>query len=412
MSLKILSIKKLGVRKTYNLTMRNDPHNYILANNLVSANSHGVAYSIISYRTAWLKTHYPKEFYTALLNNAITRSQENIVKYISSAKENEIAILPPDINRSKALFSLSRDGILFGLTAIKGIGEKEAEKIIANRPEDGYRSIDDLVKRGINQSNIKALAECGALEEITELGRKQVGEILPELVKYYDKLERWNEQARKYEENERAILEAISNAQKPPRRRPKLKEMPIKPEIKPDKNLSKSERLALERELLGFYLTGHPLDDYPDLYKFSKTTISDIKDGLLEDRSIVSVPAVISTITLKNTKAQKPMGILLLEDQTGRIEGAIFPKKWVDLKDIVKERTVNIIVGRVNKIESEDEDMPPIIKFSIEGIEEIEQRKDRRLFIVLKDGTSVEFLPDSTCTSWSQAVAYANNIIN
>jgi DNA polymerase-3 subunit alpha len=354
--------------------------------------AHAYSYSFISYRTAWLKAHYPLEFYTALLNNAIERDQDNVVKYIWSAKDNGISVLPPDVNKSESKFSIDNGCIIYGFSGVKGIGDKAADQILAARGNIEFETLDSIIQSDVNQGTIKSLAECGALEGITELSRTQILGHIPELVKYYEKLNTWEEQRVKFEENERLRMEAVSKGEKPPRRRAALKEKPIRPEINFGLTETKEERIAYERATLGVYITGHPLDRFPYAYKLAKNTIADIMGDNYLSGDLVSVPAVISSIVEKRTRAKQNMAILKIEDKSSRIEATIFPKRWAELKDIIKEDIPCIITGRLEKTETEDPEAIPVAKILINSISFIDESKavKTNYNLSLVDGTKVE----------------------
>jgi DNA polymerase-3 subunit alpha len=377
--------------------------------------AHSVAYSIISYRTAWLKAHYPKQFYAALMNNSLDRP-DKIVKYIHSAKEKEISIQPPDVNRSSASFTLDGGTILFGLSGISGMGDKACEELVATRPQEGFRSIEDLILAGVNKKTIVALAECGGLEEITELGRHQVVDLLESLIKYYDKKEKFEERKLRFEERNREIQDAITAAQKPPRKLPKLPDPPEKPEVQAVSTLSRGERLKLERKTLGFYLTGHPLDDYPGVSRLAQYTIDDILEGNVGNNETISIPVVISEIKKKRTRKQKNMAVMIIEDRTGRIEATVFPRDWDKLESSFEENMIAVVRGRVHKTESDDEDSPSIVSISINGVEPITEDMAIRLneiVLPLQDGSKVTFLPNeyTNISLWQQAMGYVQNVI-
>lgn len=374
--------------------MKGDNHNYLLKQKIVSANSHGAAYSFISYRTAWLKAHYPLEFYTALLNNASRKDQDSIVKYVWSAKENGIIVLPPDISRSESEFSIDNGCIIFGFSGVKGIGDKAAEQIIETRKEIELNELQDIINSGINQGTLKTLAECGAFSEIVSVPRKQIIETLPALITYRDKLEKWQEQKQKFEENEKERLEATMRGEKPPRRRAKQKEEPVKPEIAIGYFETKEERLTYERKSLGIYISGHPLDSYPSAYRLAKNRISDLMEESVESGAFISVPAVISSITEKRTKSKTNMAILKIEDKTARIEATIFPKKWAELKDFLTEDLPCIVSGRVEKIITDDPDVLPATKLIVNSICPIDKNSavKTNFEFALSDGTCVQVI--------------------
>jgi DNA polymerase-3 subunit alpha len=376
--------------------------------------AHAVAYSIISYRTAWLKTYYPKQFYTSLMNNSLDRP-DKIVKYIYSAKQKEISIHAPDVNRSNSSFTLDGGTILFGLSGIKGLGDKVCEELVTIRPQEGFKSVDELVLAGVKKNTIVALAECGGLEEITDLGRHQVVETIESLIKYYDKKASWEERKIRFDEREKERQAAILAAEKPPHRLPKLPDPPIKPEVQAVAVLSRAERLKLERKTLGFYLTGHPLDDYPGLSRIAAYTIDDIIEGNVDNNETISIPVVISDITEKRTRSQKNMAVMIIEDRTGRIEATVFPKDWTKLKPIFEENMIAVVRGRVNKIESEDEDTPSIVRISINGVSPVNQDmvvELSNIVLPLKDGSQVVFVANENIDHgiWQQAVAYVQNV--
>jgi len=378
--------------------------------------AHSVAYSIISYRTAWLKAHYPHEFYTALLNSSMD-NQEKMVAYIHAAREDGIPILPPDVNRSVAKFTLDEGTILFGLAGVKGIGEKAVEQIVEARNACEFGALEDLIKAKVKKNVLVALAECGALEEITELSRDQVKEHAEALIKHYKKVEKWEERAVRFEAREKEIRQAVAGGHKPPRRLPKLPPKPEFDPIEPSDPLTRSERIKLERKTLGFYLTGHPLDDYPGLMRLAQYTILDLLAGdeKIKDKQKISIPVVISSITKKRSSKGKNYAVITVEDCTGRTEATIFSRGWESLKGKLEEDMVGVLQGRVNKEESEEEDSPPIVRLSVSDFRVVETDVSsmiRDINITLRDGTTVIFKPnaDQDVTTWQRAATYCDNL--
>ena len=376
--------------------------------------SHSVAYSTISYQTAWLKAYYPKEFYTVLLNTCF-QDQDSMVKYIHAAREEGIDILPPDINTSDLEFTLDRGTIVFGLAGVKGLGQKACEHLIQTRKEIGpVESLDDLVKRKVKKDVITALAECGALESITEYSRNQITENIQDIIDYFKKLERWKEQKLKREVRTQERLDAIAAGKKPPRNLPKLKERPEAPEMPEDIPLTKKERLDLERKTLGFYLTGHPLEDYPGLLDMAKYNISDIQEGATLDSEKLSIPIVVSSVTEKRSRKQQNYAVVEMEDITGRIQGTIFSKSWDKLKPQIEEGMIGIAKITTRKT-IVDKESAPIINIAINNIKPVAQDtqvKITNIELSLSDGTEVVFhVGNNTNTNkWKQAVAYVNNL--
>ena len=415
MSLKISSFKKVGTQKVYNLSMKGKNHNYILGEGVVSANSHSVAYSIVSYRTAWLKHYYPEEFYCSLFNNTI-KEQGQLVKYIHSCKESGIAVEPPDINRSGALFTIDNGIVLFGLGGIKGIGEKGCQRLLEKRG-DGFEDLAHLIASGASAKDVKPLALCGALEGITDLGRRAIVEGVDELIKYHKKIAKWHERKERIEERELKIKQAISEGHKPPRRLPKLPEPPEEPKIESSLKLSKEDRLRLERKTLGFYLTGHPLDSYPDLYRVTSHSLEQVMDSGL-DGVPVRFPAVISVLNKKRTRKGKDMAILLVEDKSARAEVTVFPSTWKKLKDEITEDVVAILNCKVDRDTGFGNDDTPIIRLVLTNFHQVtdptvfEAPRMEDLNMKLKDGSIVRFVVTERTPreGWQHAVAILNNL--
>jgi DNA polymerase-3 subunit alpha len=422
MSLKITSFKKIGKKKVYNLSMKGEDHNYFLDQGIVSANSHSVAYSVISYQTAWLKTYYPHEFHVALMNSSF-KDQDDLVKYIYACKEEEIPIVPPDVNESSSTFTLNEGTIVFGLAGIKGLGKKACESLVEEKETNGkFTSLQNMIERKINKGTLKALAACGALEEISEIPRDQLVENLEELIKYHNKLKKWAERNERIAEREKEIQAWNADPKgTKPRKLPKNKEKPEAPKIEESSaTLSRSERLSLERQTLGFYITGHPMDDYPGLSLAAKYNVAELREGKKDGKDIcdgepVAIPVVISSISIIRTKRNQNMAIIKAEDKSGRIESIVWPKQWKKLQHYIQEDTVCMVHGSVRVTEAETEDAAPIVKLSIFDIKVVDDIKRVEILpveITTQDGTKISFTPKphNNYAMYQQALAIAKNI--
>jgi DNA polymerase-3 subunit alpha len=382
--------------------------------------AHSIGYSVTSYQTAWLKTYYLKEFVCALLNNS-TADQEDLVKYIYMCKEYEIPILPPDVNTSGIDFSLDNGTIIFGMTGLKGMGEKAGTDLISRRPEEGFTSLEHMVECGAKKNHIKALAKCGALEEISTIPREQLVEHLDELIDFYQKNIKYQARLKGIEESIEAIKRWELDSEGPrPRKKPAVNEkhIPVMPEITTSSEIV-SDKLSYERQTLGFYLTGHPMDKFPGLSMQADISVNNIKSGT--DRngntlnsSKVSIPAVISSVRKIRTKSGKDMASLMIEDKTNRIEAIVFPRQWKKLKSIINEDTVNIIKGSI-QVTQMDDDRPPIVKVVVNFITPVSDDSAisiQPILTQLQDGTEINFIPppNQNVSTWQQAVAIANNI--
>jgi DNA polymerase-3 subunit alpha len=376
--------------------------------------AHALAYSIISYQTAWLKTHYPHEFYTALLNCSL-RNQDDIVKYIFSVRENNIPIEPPDVNRSGSQFTLDNGTIVFGLAGVKGAGEKACASLMEKCPEEGFESLQELVLSGVNTGVIKAFAECGALASICDIPREKLVANLPELIDYYKKLDRYKKRLERIKLREEERQAAIERGEKPLRKLPTPKSGPAEPELTEPAEEIKIDRLTLERQTLGFYLTGHPLDYHPGLTRMAQFDINDLKEGNVENNSFIRIPVVVSTVTPRRTRNKQDMATLTVEDRTGRLEATIFPRQWTKLRDYIKEDSVVVLGGSV-RYTAGDEDSLPIVQLVVNFINTIaevgEAKPATSISMRLLDGSTVKLVhtPKVDYASWQQATAYVNNL--
>lgn len=378
--------------------------------------AHSVAYSLISYQTAWLKHYYREEFYCALLNNSF-KNQEDLVKYIHAIKEDEIPILPPDVNMSDTGFTISEGTIIFGLAGVKGMGEKACLNLVDKRPQNGFTSIADLVANKINKGSISALAMCGALEEISDVSREQVVANIEEIVTYYQKANKVEERKEKIAAREKQIGLWTKGEGPKPRKLPGINEkhIPVFPNLD-SKILTKKDKLHFERKTLGFYLTGHPMDAFPGLSKMADYTVQDIKEAKMENRTKFSLPAVVSSIIEKRTRKGQNMGILLVEDKTGRIETTIFPRQWKKIKDLLTENSVYVLKCSARIEKSDYEDDPPIVSLILDSASKIDDDSDalqmHPVEFSLADGTMIKFAPqeEQNYSKWQQAVAFVNNM--
>lgn len=375
--------------------------------------AHAVAYSVISYRTAWLKKYYPLEFYCSLFNCSLN-DQDDLVKYFHAAKDNGINIQPPDINISSTEFTINNNSIIFGLAGIKGLGEKACNIIISTKPDNGFESIEQLIRLGINRGAIKSLIPSGALSTISDIDRCKLLFNIDVLADYYEKLIKWEDRELSIAKREQEIKLAIESGIKPPRRLPKNKDRPIIPDILDIPQLEARDKTTLERESLGFYLSSHPMDKYPGLEKLAKNTIDNIRNGEIEDGSVVSIPAVVFSIEEKTTKRQQKMAILVIEDRTGRIETTIFPSQWKKLSGDIEIDTVYMIDG-IAKVTEVDSDSAPIVKMILNSIRKIDKDIGRQILPVdvhLLDGTEIRIIPaeGQDYTAYQRALSIANNM--
>jgi len=299
--------------------------------------SHSAAYGVISYQTAFLKANYPIEFMAALLSNEINNT-DKISIFVAECKRMGIDILPPDVNRSALKFSPEPEGraIRFGLAGVKNVGEAAMEAAIEERAKDGpYESLEDfcsrLDPRRMNKKVLESLVKCGAFD-FTSLDRASLFESIDSA------LSTAASSHRDRAAGQVSLFDAMDTP--PPVRRRNL--IPVQP-------WSADEKLAFEKELLGFYVTGHPLDAYRPILENGKyTPIQALAE--LDDRAQVQVAGALISVEKKFTKKEsKPFAIVVVEDLTGAIEVPVWNEVFNKCAAILEIGRVVSVTGRLDK---------------------------------------------------------------
>lgn len=312
--------------------------------------SHSAAYAMISYRTAYLKANFPVEFMTALLTSERDNT-DKIVEYINEAARMEIKILPPDINESDALFKVvDSNTIRFGLLAVKNVGRGAIESVIEARKNGKFSSLEDLCKRIdlrlMNKKVLESLIKCGALDYFGAT-RARMAAGLDRCLEYSSKLQREQSKGQLsfFDGGFKRIAFSL----------PEIKEWP-QPQL-----------LAFEKEMLGFYVTGHPLARYAkQLKRF--TFISTANLNQFNDGQEIKILGLIAKIKNTLTRAkQEKMAILKLEDLEGIVEVLVFPAAYQKVAGNIQANSVVLVKGRLNL----KEDSPKIIANDIVPVEEV-----------------------------------------
>ncbi len=334
--------------------------------------SHAAAYAVIACQTAWLKAYYPVEFMSALLTS-VSDNATKISEYIADIKRLNIELLPPDINEGFDRFSVSSGKIRFNLSAIKNVGKSLIKALVNEREKNGkFTSLRDFLQRldkELNSRAIESLIKAGAFDS---LGGKR-SQYLAVYKKYYDGI---NHTKKSTLEGQLDIFSMGNNSSK-------SDQIDTLPNIE---ELSKKELLSLEKEMLGIYVSGHPLDEYNEnLKKFiSNSTLDFIKNEddqveNIKDGQKVIVGGIISSITSNFTKNNKQMAFLTLEDLFGTIEVIVFPDVFSKYSKFLKEDSVVVIEGKASISENQSS---KIICSSIKPYE-ILQQADKTLWIKL-----------------------------
>ncbi len=344
--------------------------------------SHSVAYSIISYHTAWLKTHFPADFMAALLSSQIGDT-DNVVKYINEArqlhvpgeKEAGLEILPPDVNESGYKFTVvGATKIRFGLGAVRNVGRTAIDSIIGARKKDGlFRSIFDLCERIdlriCNKRVLEALAHAGALDSLGG-HRAQLAAGLDTAIR---------EASLKQEE---IATGQVSLFGVPAGEDPKPEHDLVLPNPEP---WSESERLSKEKEILGFYISGHPLERFrAEAEIFATHTVADLGGWRAENMALSVVVTNIKKQLSK--KSGKEFARLTIEDFAGSAEVLVFPDKWEILSDRIRTDVPMLLKGAYSR-RDEGGDNPAFIIESAEKLAELRSRGEIKIAIEMAKGS-------------------------
>ena len=322
--------------------------------------SHSAAYALITYQTAYLKAHYPVEFMAALLTSE-KDNRDKIIKHMSNCKEMGIDILPPDINESEKDFSISGAHIRFGLTAVKNVGEAAIESVIAVRKEAKFTSFIDFLTRvdlrKVNKKVIESLIQCGAFDS---LGYKR-----SQLMQHYEKAMEGAQRSQKERlSNQSSFFDQLAPGTS-------SGENGLNPFEIPDDVPEWDEKkiLSIEKETLGFYITGHPLLRFVDRLNLV-TTANSTNLNLKNDKDNVTIAGIISARSEKKTKKNDIMCYITVEDLTGSINtiffADIYQKHYAVLHDeepVVIKGTLDISGGEENqKITIIAQEVTPLAK--------------------------------------------------
>lgn len=353
--------------------------------------SHAAAYAVVAYYTAYLVYYYPTEFMAAMLNS-VRGNSDKVAVYVRAAKEMEIDTLPPDINKSYGKFTVQKGKIRFGLSAIKNVGENIINGIVKAREEKGeFQSFVDFCNKidtvSINKRMVESLIKAGAFDCF--------GVYRSKLLAVYEKvLDSVTNQRKKNIDGQLSLFSTLTE---------EFKEIEIKfPDIK---EFDKKYKLAMEKEMTGLYLTGHPLEEYEEALKrqTSAKTIDIIGDGSLEEDIIddvtrhieeenskikdgdrVILGGIITEATRKITKNNSMMAFIKLEDLYSTIEVIIFPKILDSFRELIVEDEIVLVRGRVTKREDEQ------AKIICDGVEKLVNFKSKKLYILVESNKEVK----------------------
>ena len=337
--------------------------------------SHAAAYSLVTYQTAYLKCYYKPEFLTAVLNNRITNIEE-ITNYVSYAKEEKVPVLPPDVNESKTYFSVKDGVIRFGLAAVKGVGVSVIDEIIKEREKGGkFKSFEDFAMRCVHYVNkrlVENLIYAGAFDCFGVYRSRLIGA-------YEEVLERAQIIVKERESDQLSIFSMFKEPETITVNYPNVKEYDQK------------TKLVYEKNVLGVYVSGHPLEDYKEKfrkYNFStvkllskeedengETIYTDVSDGIS-----VSMGGIITAMKKVSTKSGQFMSILTVEDLYGSIECVMFPKIHEKYRNKIEQDNIVEIKGKLQLRDGREpsimiEHIEPIVEQTLVEVQETTLKK-------------------------------------
>ena len=303
--------------------------------------SHAAAYAVVAYQTAFLKYYYPKEFMAALMTSVMDNTTK-VSEYILACRNMGIPILPPDINEGYSGFSVSGNGIRYGLSAIKSVGRAVVDVIIAERESGGlFKNLDDFVSRmsnkEVNKRTLESFIKSGALDTLPGT-RKQ------KLIVSGDLLESKSKEKKTVMEGQMSFFD-------------------IAPEEEKDNfhitfpdvgEYDKQTLLAFEKETIGIYVSGHPMEEYRELWEKNVTArtsdfvVDEVGKTIVEDNSNVVIGGMITSKKVKTTKTNQLMAFITVEDLVGTVEVLVFPKIYEKNRQAFTEENKVFIRGRAS----------------------------------------------------------------
>ena len=304
--------------------------------------AHAVCYAVVSYQTAYLKCHYPREYMAALMTSVLD-SAAKISGYIAECKDMGIPVLPPDVNHSEDHFTVEGDAIRFGLGAVKNVGRGLIRSMAAKRAEGGpFKSLEDFLQRmgdELNKRAVENFIKCGAMDCF--------GNHRSELLAVYDTMMDSIATSRKKNLEGQMGLFALLEDDEPAASIPipKLQEM------------KRADLMAMEKETTGIYITGHPMDDYRAYLR--NTHVMPIgrlmeEDCPVKDEQIVSVAGIVQSVKMKTTRNNSMMAYVTVEDDTAAIEMLAFSNVLTQFGSYLKENMPVVITGRLSVRDDKD----------------------------------------------------------
>lgn len=331
--------------------------------------SHSFAYAYLAYQTAWLKAHFPDHFYAAVLSNEITNT-EKVARYVSEMKLFGIELLPPDVNSSQEGFTPVGGAIRFGLAAIKGIGSSAVQLILNAREEGGaFRSIFDFAERvdqrAVNRRVLESLVKAGAFDTQS-----------PNRAALLAVLDRAIESGAKAQQDrisgQGGLFAAFDDSPADGSDGDLLPDIP---------QWSRKELLATEKEVLGFYVSGHPLEEYTDSIRgLAKCDSGTIAEGVHGDQTVMG--GLIIDLAVRTTKKGDRFALFRLEDQFGSVKIVCWPEQYNRFKGLLQPDIAVLVKGR---LEVSDDGSATIIAGEIQQLEKARAKAARAIILKMAE---------------------------
>ncbi len=336
--------------------------------------AHSTCYAFIAYQTAWLKNYYPKEFMAALMTSEIN-SSDRIYLLMEDCRRLKIEVLPPDMNESQIDFSVVNEKIKFGLKAVKNVGDAPARAIVKEREAGGkYNTLSDLVRRvdvkTINRRTLESLIAAGASDSM-EGFRSQKFALVEEMLEFGHKV--------RLTDNSHDLFAAQGQSVER-----------VAPALKDISEWTTAEKLRKEKEMLGFYVSGHPLDKFKnELRSLTSLNLSNL--GNVPDDREVSVGGIVAVVRKNTDKKGNQMAFATIEDYSGNAELIIFSSCYEKCQDLLKIDSMVLVTGRVSTRENE---APKIIVNEIAPIEKLTEHFKCQLVIKVDENYSDTILEE------------------
>jgi DNA polymerase III subunit alpha len=374
---KIIGRRSLGMQPVYDLGLAQD-HNFVIQSGLVASNcfnkSHSTAYGYVTYQTAYLKANYPVEYMAALLT-ANSGDQDKMPRYINTCIAMGIGVDPPHINQSGVDFTPLETSILFGLSAVRNVGQGAIENILAARDAGGlFSSLADLCDRidpkVVNRRALEALIQCGAMDCL-DLNRNQLTQDLDVILDWVQS------RARDRAVGQGNLFDIMGGGSEGA-----AAGLDATPKAAPVADFPESEKLKFEKDLLGLYISNHPLREIEQPSRLM-APVSLIHLDTQADNVTLSAIVLLTEVKPIVTKKGDRMAIVQLEDLTGKAEAVIFPKSFERISQHISADRRLLVWGKVDRRDERTQ-------FIIEDVEPIEEVRFVMVEIPAQDAANIQ----------------------